>query len=86
MLTKLEMDRIKGTVYLPKSNDSIDDPATNLYNGVAYTAQQPWLEHASIRDNILFGARWEEQRYKDVLGACALETDLEMFEAGDQTG
>lgn len=81
-----ELDRTKGTVFLPKANDSIDDPVTKLYNGVAYTAQLPWLEHASIRNNILFGNRYEEARYREVIDACALKVDLEMFEGGDETG
>ena len=35
---------------------------------VAYCAQNPWLEHATIRDNILFGAPYDEERYNK--GAC----------------
>ena len=46
------------------------------------------LEHATIRDNIIFGAAYgyDERRYKAVVEACALKRDLEIFEAGDMTG
>lgn len=46
------------------------------------------LEHATIRDNIIFGSTsgFEEERYRAVLEACALTKDLEMFDAGDLTG
>ncbi len=37
------------------------------------------------RGNILFGSDWDEKRYKQVLFACALERDLDIFELGDQT-
>ena len=38
---------------------------------------------------MIFGARrgvFDSERYARVLHACALETDLEIFEAGDMTG
>ncbi len=46
------------------------------------------LEHATIRDNIIFGSTsgFQEERYRAVLEACALTKDLEMFDAGDLTG
>ncbi|KAI1790046.1 P-loop containing nucleoside triphosphate hydrolase protein [Ganoderma leucocontextum] len=53
--------------------------------GVAFAAQESWVMAASIRDNILFGERYDEDRYHDVLAACALEEDIESFEAHDET-
>lgn len=32
--------------------------------GVAYAAQESWVENETIRDNILFGAPYDEERYK----------------------
>ncbi|PPQ81391.1 hypothetical protein CVT24_001829, partial [Panaeolus cyanescens] len=45
------------------------------------------LEHATIRDNIVFGspAPFDETRYQSVLDACALRQDLLIFAAGDMT-
>ena len=43
---------------------------------VSYAAQQPWLQHSSIQDNILFGQPMDPKRYDDVLEACALKPDL----------
>ena len=55
---------------------------------VAYCAQNPWLEHATIHDNIIFGAGYgyDEARYEAVVEACALAKDFEIFTAGDMTG
>ncbi|KAH7918845.1 hypothetical protein BV22DRAFT_1100101 [Leucogyrophana mollusca] len=53
--------------------------------GVAYAAQESWVQNETIRDNILFGTPYDETRYKKVLHQCALERDLNLFEAGDQT-
>ncbi|OBZ72651.1 ATP-dependent bile acid permease [Grifola frondosa] len=54
---------------------------------VAYCAQNPWLEHATIRDNIIFGSAYgyDEVRYDAVIEACGLTRDLEIFHAGDMT-
>ncbi|KAJ7275433.1 multidrug resistance-associated ABC transporter [Mycena haematopus] len=59
---------------------------TSWYNlprakGVSYAAQESWVQN----ENILFGAEYDEARYKKVLHQCALERDLELFEAGDAT-
>ncbi|KAH7097252.1 hypothetical protein BKA62DRAFT_751274 [Auriculariales sp. MPI-PUGE-AT-0066] len=53
--------------------------------GVAYAAQEGWVQNATIRDNILFGASYDAARYAKVLKQCALERDLDLFEAGDAT-
>lgn len=46
------------------------------------------LEHATIRDNVIFGSTYgyDESRYQAVIDACALSKDLETFDAGDMTG
>jgi ABC-type uncharacterized transport system fused permease/ATPase subunit len=66
-----------GRVSIPKSNHQ-----------TAYCAQYPFLEHATIRENIIFGSPlgYDESRYKKVVEACALVMDLGTFEAGDRTG
>ncbi|KAF8610181.1 P-loop containing nucleoside triphosphate hydrolase protein [Ceratobasidium sp. AG-I] len=53
--------------------------------GVAYAAQEAWVQNETIRDNILFGSEYEEERYKNVILQCALLRDLTLFEAGDMT-
>lgn len=65
-----ELDRVKGDASLP--NDA-----------VGYCAQLPWLQHMSIRDNILFSAPYDPSRYASVLDACALRPDLSSFKHGD---
>ncbi|KAH9480765.1 ATP-binding cassette transporter abc4 [Psilocybe cubensis] len=53
--------------------------------GVAYASQETWVQNATIRENIVFGYAFDEKRYKKVLNQCALERDLELFDAGDET-
>ncbi|KAI8367772.1 ABC transporter type 1, transmembrane domain-containing protein [Blakeslea trispora] len=52
---------------------------------VAYVAQIPWIEHGTIRDNILFFEAWDDARYRTVLHQCDLLRDLSLFDNGDLT-
>ncbi|KAJ4491368.1 P-loop containing nucleoside triphosphate hydrolase protein [Lentinula edodes] len=64
-----------------------DDAWVNLprSGGIAYAAQESWVLNETIRDNILFGSPYDEDRYRKVIKQCALERDLTLFAAGDQT-
>jgi ABC-type transport system involved in cytochrome bd biosynthesis fused ATPase/permease subunit len=58
----------------------------NLYlHKVAYVAQQAWIEHGTIRENILFSEGWDDTRYRAVLHQCDLLRDLSLFDNGDLT-
>ncbi|KAH8929585.1 hypothetical protein BT69DRAFT_1328619 [Atractiella rhizophila] len=78
-----ELDCLSGNTYLPKQPSIVDE--NGHYNGVALASQIPWLQHASIKDNILFSSPYDPSRYQAVLEACALFPDLEMLEDGDAT-
>uniref|UniRef100_M4AG65 Canalicular multispecific organic anion transporter 1-like n=1 Tax=Xiphophorus maculatus TaxID=8083 RepID=M4AG65_XIPMA len=57
----------------------------NIRGSLAFVPQQAWIQNATLRDNILFGSPYEEQRFEDVLEACALGPDLKLLSAGDLT-
>lgn len=77
-----ELDCISGVVHLPKSGRL---QADGLVQSIAYCAQNPFLRSVSIRDNIIFGEPFDEERYDQVLFACALNHDLDNLEDGDLT-
>uniref|UniRef100_A0A0K3C7N0 BY PROTMAP: gi/647394901/emb/CDR36136.1/ RHTO0S01e15060g1_1 [Rhodosporidium toruloides] n=1 Tax=Rhodotorula toruloides TaxID=5286 RepID=A0A0K3C7N0_RHOTO len=56
-----------------------------LSPAVSYAAQHPWLESLTVRENIVFGYPTDEERYRAVIRACALEKDLELLPDGDRT-
>ncbi|KAF9573820.1 Multidrug resistance-associated protein 1 [Mortierella alpina] len=53
---------------------------------LAYIPQHAWIINATLRDNIVFGAEYDEVRYKQVIFACGLEPDIAMLTEGDLTG
>lgn len=48
-------------------------------------SQQAWIQNATVRDNILFGTEVDQNKYQQVIEACALEPDLEILQGGDLT-
>ena len=44
---------------------------------VSYVPQVAWCQNSSLRDNIVFGERFDQERYNTVIHACALELDLD---------
>lgn len=51
----------------------------------AYVAQSPWVMNASVRENIVFGYRWDPVFYERTVKACALTEDFASLPDGDQT-
>ncbi|KAF9324959.1 Multidrug resistance-associated protein 1 [Linnemannia elongata] len=52
---------------------------------VAYAAQQAWIVNMMLRDNIIFGLDFDQERYDRIIAASGLLPDIEMLPAGDQT-
>ena len=52
---------------------------------LAYAAQQPWVMNASVKENIVFGHRWDPHFYNQTVNACALADDFRQLPDGDQT-
>ena len=44
-----------------------------VHGRIAYVSQQPWVFSGTVRSNILFGKKYKEDRYEEVIRACALE-------------
>lgn len=57
----------------------------SVHGRIAYVSQQPWVFSGTVRSNILFGRKYEKERYEKVIKACALKKDLQLLEDGDLT-
>ncbi|NXS91481.1 MRP7 protein, partial [Jacana jacana] len=57
----------------------------DLEQGFGLATQEPWIQFATVRENILFGRKYDARLYEEVVEACALSEDLNILPAGDQT-
>ncbi|KAI1739122.1 P-loop containing nucleoside triphosphate hydrolase protein [Xylaria scruposa] len=87
-----EVDLLSGTISKPRApplHERHDAKANKgdwiITGAIAYVAQIPWIENATVRDNILFGLPYDPDRYAKTTEVCALTKDIEMFTDGDQT-
>ncbi|PWN22275.1 hypothetical protein BCV69DRAFT_257017 [Microstroma glucosiphilum] len=83
-----ETRRVSGRTFMPcpiaRALEPVN-PATGLSNTVAYVSQSAWLLGTTVKENILFGSPYNDQRYRSVLKACSLEPDLKILEYHDET-
>ena len=56
-----------------------------IHGSTAYVAQQPWVMNASVKENILFGHRFDPVFYDKTVKACALTEDFAQLPDGDET-
>jgi ABC-type multidrug transport system fused ATPase/permease subunit len=52
---------------------------------ISYASQSAWIQNATLRDNVLFGTPYDQERYDRVVYACALLSDFKLLPAGDMT-
>ncbi|KAM6159981.1 ATP-binding cassette sub-family C member 12 isoform 1-T1 [Erethizon dorsatum] len=52
---------------------------------LAYVSQQAWIFHGNVRENILFGEKYNHQRYQHTVRVCGLQKDLSSLPYGDLT-
>lgn len=66
-----DLYKVKGTV--------------TVHGNVAYVAQQPWIMNATVKENIIFGYRYDSNFYEKTIKACALLDDFNVLPDGDET-
>ncbi len=52
---------------------------------ISYVPQQAWIQNATLRDNVLFGKPFDQDRYNSAIMNSALEEDINMLPARDMT-
>ena len=57
----------------------------NTNGKIAYVPQQAWMQNETLKNNITFGKKYNDNLYKKVIESCALIPDLQILQGGDQT-
>jgi len=50
--------------------EPISKAPISIGSGVCYVEQQAWIQNMTIRDNILFGKKFDEELYCQTITAC----------------
>eukprot|EP01064_Diplonema_japonicum_P011192 TRINITY_DN1846_c0_g1_i1.p1 TRINITY_DN1846_c0_g1~~TRINITY_DN1846_c0_g1_i1.p1 ORF type:complete len:1292 (+),score=330.90 TRINITY_DN1846_c0_g1_i1:83-3877(+) len=92
-VAKGEMATLSGAVGCGKSTvlsailseAAVTKGSVRVRGPVAYCPQSPWIIAGTVRDNIVFGSTFEEERYHQVLQATCIDTDMKQLQNGDLT-
>ena len=57
----------------------------NIDGIISYASQTPFIVNSTVKDNILFYSKYNEERYRQVIKYCELERDIKSLPAGDLT-
>ena len=60
-------------------------PLISCIGKIAFVSQTPWVYSGTVRDNIVFGQEFYEQKYSKVIEVCDLEKDIASFTKSDLT-
>lgn len=70
---------------LDMSKEPVEKAPVQICGSASFAEQKAWIESKTIRDVILFGLPYNEERYELTIKSCQLTRDLEILPAGDQT-
>lgn len=65
--------------FMPQTTGELD------INGHMLLCGYPWIQNATVRDNIIFGSPYDREKYKEVIRVCSLQADIDILPAGDMT-
>ncbi|OMJ16323.1 ATP-dependent bile acid permease, partial [Smittium culicis] len=88
-----EMFLSEGSISIPLSSNTSSKPSLHelgnenslLPDALGYVPQEAWLRNGSVRENILFGEEYDQEKYEEVLASTALKSDLRNLVNGDKT-
>lgn len=63
----------------------LESGSLSINGSISYASQEPWMFSASIKKNIIFGEKYDPDRYNAVIHTCGLVKDFEQLVNGDQT-
>lgn len=61
----------------------VDSGVIEINGGISYASRIPCVIPGTVRENIVCGEAFDDERYKTIIGICKLEKDLEVMVEGD---
>ncbi|KAI5957026.1 BPT1, partial [Candida margitis] len=74
-------------IQIPAFSDesSAPSPSVETFGSIAYCPQNPWILNGTVKENILFGHKYDSEFYRKTIIACELVSDFKNLPDGDQT-
>ena len=63
----------------------VQNGSVQVNGQLALVTQQAWIYNDTFRENILIGQQFNEERYREVIRVCSLESDIELLASGELT-
>ncbi|KAG1671331.1 Multidrug resistance-associated protein 4 [Nymphon striatum] len=63
----------------------VNNGSIKVRGKTAYVCQQSWIFSDTLKNNILFGSIYDQERYNNIINACCLSMDINMMPHGDET-
>ncbi|CAK9435732.1 uncharacterized protein LODBEIA_P04450 [Lodderomyces beijingensis] len=67
------------------SNSNSKSPSVETFGSIAYCPQNPWILNGTVKENILFGHKYDSEFYRKTITACELISDFKTLPDGDKT-
>ena len=67
------------------TNNSDKNKCIYINGSVSYVPQIPWIENATLKENIIFNNKYNEEFYNKVIDLCELKVDIDSLIGADQT-
>lgn len=64
---------------------SISSGSIDVNGKVSYAPQDCWSFNASIKQNILFGNKYDRAKFDQVIDVCEMKRDIELFPYRERT-
>ncbi|RWS23641.1 hypothetical protein B4U80_05350, partial [Leptotrombidium deliense] len=76
----------KTTLLMAILNEVVQVSGNRVVSGrTAYTPQEAWCYNGTVKENIVFGREFNENKYERVIEVCGLQRDLKLLAYGDET-
>ncbi|KAI5960575.1 uncharacterized protein KGF55_004468 [Candida pseudojiufengensis] len=66
-------------------DDTVKTPSVETFGSIAYCPQSPWILNGTVKENILFGYKYDSEFYRKTIIACELASDFKTLADGDKT-
>ena len=62
-----------------------EDSSLKLFTTLSLCEQEAWIMNATVKENILMGSEYDEERYNRIVDVCQLRPDFGVLPAADET-